>query len=166
MNSPKRNSDRIESKCQHHLTPVQSCFHGVQDMKYLLGERFLGWTWISLGLELWSSVLAPRVLTYWPILPSLESKISQNNFTAKACPMQHQDRCVCYIIHVIIFSFFYHFQIFLIRYFLHLHFICYPKSPPYPSSHSLTHPLPLLGPCAGAYKFCKTKGSLFPMMAD
>jgi hypothetical protein len=37
-------------------------------------------------------------------------------------------------------------SIFLIRYFLHLHFKCYPKSPPYPSPHSPTHPLPLLGP--------------------
>jgi hypothetical protein len=33
---------------------------------------------------------------------------------------------------------------FFFRYFLHLHFQCYPKSPPY-SPHSPTHPLPLLG---------------------
>jgi hypothetical protein len=34
---------------------------------------------------------------------------------------------------------------------------------------SPTHPLPLLGPafpCIGAYKVCKTKGPVFPMMAD
>jgi hypothetical protein len=37
------------------------------------------------------------------------------------------------------------FLIFLIRYFPHLHFQSYPKSPPYPPPHSPTHPLPLLG---------------------
>jgi hypothetical protein len=31
-------------------------------------------------------------------------------------------------------------------YFLHLHFKCYPKSPPYPPPYSPTHPLPILGP--------------------
>ena len=36
--------------------------------------------------------------------------------------------------------------IFFIGYFLHLHFQCYPKTPPYPPPHSPTHPLPLLGP--------------------
>ena len=43
-----------------------------------------------------------------------------------------------------------------------------PKSPITP--HSPTHPLPLLGPgglpCTGAYKVCKNKGPLFPMMTD
>jgi hypothetical protein len=39
------------------------------------------------------------------------------------------------------FSFF-----FLIRYFPHLHFQCYPKSPPSPHPHPSTHPLPLFGP--------------------
>jgi hypothetical protein len=34
------------------------------------------------------------------------------------------------------------FSFFLIRYFPHLHFQCYPKSPPYPPPYSLTHPLP------------------------
>jgi hypothetical protein len=33
-----------------------------------------------------------------------------------------------------------------IRYFPHLHFQWYPKSPPYPPTHSPTHPLPLFGP--------------------
>jgi hypothetical protein len=38
-------------------------------------------------------------------------------------------------------------SLFLIRYFLHLDFKCYPKSPPYRTpAHSPTHPLPLLGP--------------------
>jgi hypothetical protein len=44
------------------------------------------------------------------------------------------------------FLFLYECSFFLIRYFLHLHFKCYPKSPPYPPPHSPTHPLPLLGP--------------------
>ena len=51
------------------------------------------------------------------------------------------------------------FLCFFIRYFLYLHFKCYPKSPAYPPSHSSTHPLPLLGPgipCNEAYKVCKT----------
>jgi hypothetical protein len=59
---------------------------------------------------------------------------------------------------------------FLIRYFLHLHFKCYPKSPPYPPlptplpTHS--HFLALVFPYTKPYKVCKTKGPLFPMMAD
>jgi hypothetical protein len=35
---------------------------------------------------------------------------------------------------------------FLIRYFPHLHFQCYPKSTPYPPPQSPTHPLQLFGP--------------------
>jgi hypothetical protein len=35
---------------------------------------------------------------------------------------------------------------FLIRYFHHLHFHCYPKGPPYTHTQSPTHPLPLFGP--------------------
>jgi hypothetical protein len=35
------------------------------------------------------------------------------------------------------------FFFFLIRYFPHLHFQCYPKSPPYPPPRPPTHPLPL-----------------------
>jgi hypothetical protein len=60
--------------------------------------------------------------------------------------------------------------IFLIRYFLHLHFKCYPKSPPDPPTptplptHS--HFLALAFLHTEAYKVCKTKGPLFPMMAD
>jgi hypothetical protein len=60
--------------------------------------------------------------------------------------------------------------IIFIRYFLHLHFKCYPQSPLYPSrpaplpTHS--HFLALAFPCTGAYKVCKTKGSLFTVMAD
>jgi hypothetical protein len=55
-------------------------------------------------------------------------------------------------------------------YFLHLHFKCYPESPPDPSpttplpTHS--HFLALAFPRTEAYKLCKTKGPLFPMMAD
>jgi hypothetical protein len=64
------------------------------------------------------------------------------------------------------------FKKFFIGYFLHLHFKCYPKSPLYPPlprpaplpTHS--HFLALVFSCTGAYKVCKTKGPLFPMMAD
>jgi hypothetical protein len=41
---------------------------------------------------------------------------------------------------------------FFIRYFPHLHFQCYPKSPQYtPPPHSPTHPLPLFGPGVPLY---------------
>jgi hypothetical protein len=50
---------------------------------------------------------------------------------------------------VCLFLFFYNF---LIRYFLHLHFKCYPKSPPDPPTpNSPTHPLPFLGPGIAPY---------------
>jgi hypothetical protein len=39
----------------------------------------------------------------------------------------------------------------IIRYFLHLYFQCHPKSSPYPSPHSPTHSLPLLGPDVPLY---------------
>jgi hypothetical protein len=43
-------------------------------------------------------------------------------------------------------------RMFFIRYFLHLHFKCYPKIPLYhPPPCSPTHPLPLLGPAAPLY---------------
>jgi exonuclease III len=59
---------------------------------------------------------------------------------------------------------------FKIRYSFHLHFQCYPKSPPHippptsPPTHS--HFLALAFPCTEAYKVCKTNGTLFPLMAD
>jgi hypothetical protein len=62
--------------------------------------------------------------------------------------------------------------IFLIRYFLHLHFKCYPKSPSGPPTHTHTplpthsHFLALVFLGTEAYKDCKTKGPLFPMIAD
>jgi hypothetical protein len=50
-----------------------------------------------------------------------------------------------------------------IRYFPHLHFRCYPKSPPYlPPPTSLpshSHIFALAFPCTGAYKVCKSKGA-------
>jgi hypothetical protein len=64
---------------------------------------------------------------------------------------------------------FFFFPIF-IRYLLHLHFQCYPKSPLYPPHLLLPYPptptsWPWCFPCTGAHKVCKTKGPLFPMMA-
>jgi hypothetical protein len=40
---------------------------------------------------------------------------------------------------------------FFISYFPHLHFQCYPKSPPYPPPYSPTHPLPLFDPGVPLY---------------
>jgi hypothetical protein len=59
---------------------------------------------------------------------------------------------------------------FFIRYFLHLHFKCYPASPLYPPPTLLPYPStptswPWCPPCTGAYKVCKTKGPLSPMIA-
>jgi hypothetical protein len=61
---------------------------------------------------------------------------------------------------------------FFIRYFLYLHFKCYPKStlytPPYPGlrpNHSCF--LALTFPCTGAYNLCLTlQGPLLPLIAD
>jgi hypothetical protein len=59
---------------------------------------------------------------------------------------------------------------FLIRYFPHLHFQCYPKGPtPYPPPNPLPTHSPFLAlafPCTGAYKVCKSNGPLFAVMAD
>jgi hypothetical protein len=58
-----------------------------------------------------------------------------------------------------------------IRYFLYIHFKCYPESYLYlPSAPAAlpTHSrfLALAFSCTGAYKVCNTMGSLFPVMAD
>jgi hypothetical protein len=64
----------------------------------------------------------------------------------------------------------YLFLFFLIWYLFHLHFQCYPKSPPHaplptsPPTHS--HFLALAFPCTGAYKDCTTNGPLFPLMVN
>jgi hypothetical protein len=60
---------------------------------------------------------------------------------------------------------------FFIRYFLYLHFKCYTKSSLYSPPVLLPYPptptsWPWCFPCTGAYKVCKTKGPLFPMIAD
>jgi hypothetical protein len=68
-----------------------------------------------------------------------------------------------------LFACFLFFKFFLISYFLHLHFQCYPKSPTCPRPTPLpihSHFLALVFPCTGAYKACKTSGPLFPMMAN
>jgi hypothetical protein len=41
--------------------------------------------------------------------------------------------------------------VFLLRYFLHLHFQCYPKKSPMPFPHSPTYPLPVLDPGVPLY---------------
>jgi hypothetical protein len=52
----------------------------------------------------------------------------------------------------------FYFLFFLIRYFLHLHFQCYAKSPSYPPLPIHSHFLALAFPCTEAYKVCKTNG--------
>jgi hypothetical protein len=47
---------------------------------------------------------------------------------------------------------------FLIRYLFHLHFQCYPKSPPHAPSPTHSHFLALAFPCTKAYKVCTTNG--------
>jgi hypothetical protein len=47
-------------------------------------------------------------------------------------------------------NFFFFLNVF-IRYFPHLHFQCYPKSPPYTPLYSPIHPLPLFGPGVPLY---------------
>jgi hypothetical protein len=83
--------------------------------------------------------------------------------------VQHFFRCFAAIQYSSVENSFF-FSKFFIRYFLHLHFKCYPERLLYDSSLTYsTHPLLLLAlasPCTGAYKVCKTKGPLFPMMAD
>ena len=59
---------------------------------------------------------------------------------------------------------FFFFLIIFIRYFPHLHFQCYPKSPPYrpPHTHSPTHPLPIFGPGIPLHiKFASPMGRSF-----
>jgi hypothetical protein len=53
------------------------------------------------------------------------------------------DNCT-YRLYISIFYFF-------ITYFSQLHFQCHPKSPPYPPSHSSTHPFPFFGPGVPLY---------------
>jgi hypothetical protein len=56
------------------------------------------------------------------------------------------------------------FFLFLITYFLQLHFQCYPKSPPPTLLPTHSHFLALAFPCTGAYNVCLTNGPLFPVM--
>jgi putative lipoic acid-binding regulatory protein len=55
---------------------------------------------------------------------------------------------------------------FEIGYLFHLHFQCYPKSPPHAPPPTHSHFLALEFPCTEPYKVCKTNGPLFPLMAD
>ena len=72
--------------------------------------------------------------------------------------------------HIYIYTVITFFKIFFIRYFPHVHFQCYPKSPPYPlpptrlPTHS--HFFALAFPCTEAYTVCMTNGPLFPLMAN
>ena len=73
-------------------------------------------------------------------------------------------------IFLLFFNFYFYLFLFFIMYSFHLHFQCYPKSPPHappptpPPTHS--HFLALEFPCTEAYKVCTTNGPLFPLMAD
>jgi hypothetical protein len=59
---------------------------------------------------------------------------------------------------------------FFIGYLFHLHFQCYPKSPPHAPPHipltTHSHFLALAFPCSEAYKVFTTNGPLFQLMAD
>jgi hypothetical protein len=55
---------------------------------------------------------------------------------------------------------------FLIGYLFHLHFQCYPKSPPHAPKPTHSHFLALAFPGTEAYKVCKSNGPLFLVMAD
>jgi hypothetical protein len=52
---------------------------------------------------------------------------------------------------------------FLIRYLFHLHFQCYPKSPPHAPPPTHSHFLALAFPCTEAYKVFTNNGPLFPL---
>jgi hypothetical protein len=75
-------------------------------------------------------------------------------------PIIHYVKVCCCFVN----SGFYFFSFFLIRYFLHLHFQCYPKSPPYPPPHPPTHSptsWPWRSPVLGHIKFSRPMGLSF-----
>ena len=94
-------------------------------------------------------------------------------FTVLILPIHEHERSF-HLLRSSLISFFrdlkFSFFPFFICDFLHLHFQCYPKSPPYPppTTPLLTHShfLALVFPCTEAYKVCKNKGPLFPLMAN
>jgi hypothetical protein len=93
-----------------------------------------------------SSSFSPRTVDCY-----LSSKKNFRTFSIDGSP----------VIHIIDF--------FLIRYFPCLHFQCYPKGPPYPTTNPLPTHCPFLAlafPCTGAYKVCKSNGPLFAVMTD
>jgi hypothetical protein len=67
---------------------------------------------------------------------------------------------------VIITYFFIRYFYFFIRYLFHLHFQCYPKSPPPAPPPTHSHFLALGFPCTEADKVCTTNGPLFSLLAD
>jgi hypothetical protein len=75
----------------------------------------------------------------------------------------------CFFMRYFLYLHFFFFHIF-IGYLFHLHFQCYPKSPPLapPPTPLPTHShfLAQAFPGTEAYKVCKTKGSIFLMMAN
>jgi hypothetical protein len=130
----------------------------------------IGWQspscpWSTLTVELWSKDYMSHFVSIeapWGPVWSLAFQVS---LEANSYPGTGKMLVFCFL-----FSFFF-FMIFLIRYFPHLHFQCYPKSPPYlpptpPHSPPHSHFLALAFPCTGVYKVCKANGPLFPVMAD
>jgi hypothetical protein len=106
----------------------------------LLPWKRAGWNYDSKGLReaigsLGLSCLFPKLQSPLSWL-WIQHCLGKEKWEMRLPFMQSKDK---FSVHSLFFKFF-------IRYFPHLHFQCYPKSPPYPPPHSPTHPLLLFGP--------------------
>jgi hypothetical protein len=139
------------------------------------GEYGRGWGWVSERRHLTSlkdlrshAKVRDRVLI---------SEVNARQFNAQNTDQTHRPMrgsvCSSILFVCLFFVFVFCFFIFLfIGYLFHLHFQCYPKSPPYAPpptplpthSHFLALAFPF--PCTEAYKVCTTNGSIFPLMAN
>jgi hypothetical protein len=98
---------------------------GSVDARWAGSRRLLSWSFLQVRLDFWFN---SDLLNAFPILLGPAAYLGYIFYLCRSF-----------------------FKIFLIRYFPHLHFQCYPKSPPYPPRHSPTHPLPLFGPDVPLY---------------
>ena len=102
-------------------------------------------TCIFCFVETWTFHAVPSVDWWRTLFPVQLEQAGEQNLQCSHTDSgsKHQN----HPLHIAVCFFIFH----LIRYFLHLHFPCYPKSPPYPSPKSPTHPLPLPGPGVPLY---------------